>query len=225
MTEHPDLTPAFASTADAGLGAPVDSTPAASLSPPVPAPTLGSTPAQTVGPYLHIGLLWSDGPEVVPDGTPGAIWIRGQIFDGAGAVVPDALVETWQADPDGRFDHPDDPRGARPPAVPGFRGFGRSATDAEGRYEIRTVKPGALPGPDGNTEAPHLNLSVFARGLLHRLVTRLYFPDEEAANAADPVLGTIEEARRATLVASPTADGFRFDIHLQGTDETVFFAV
>ena len=193
-----------------------------------PAPTaerLESTPSQTVGPYLHIGLLWPDGPYVVPDGTPGAIWIRGQVFDGAGEVVPDALVETWQADPDGRFDHPDDPRGARRPAVAGFRGLGRSATDAQGRYQIRTVKPGPLPGPAGGTEAPHLDLSIFARGLLHRLVTRLYFPDEEATNGADPVLATIEPDRRATLVASPAPDGFRFDIQLQGHHETVFFAV
>ncbi|MFC6015857.1 protocatechuate 3,4-dioxygenase subunit alpha [Plantactinospora solaniradicis] len=226
MTERPDLAPAFVSTPSAGPAPATAPTPASGSTPtPGPTPTLGSTPAQTVGPYLHIGLLWPDGPEVVPDGTPGAIWIRGQIFDGAGSLVPDALVETWQADPDGRFDHPDDPRGAHPSDVPGFRGFGRSATDADGRYEIRTVKPGALPGPDGVTEAPHLNLSIFARGLLHRLVTRLYFPDEEAANATDPVLGSIDPARRATLVASPAPDGFRFDIHLQGTDETVFFAV
>ncbi|GIG91225.1 protocatechuate 3,4-dioxygenase subunit alpha [Plantactinospora endophytica] len=220
MTEHPDLTPTF------GTGAAVstDPTPVAGVALD-PTPSLGSTPSQTVGPYLHIGLLWPDGPDVVPAGTPGAISIRGQVFDGAGAVVPDALVETWQADPDGRFDHPDDPRGARPAAVPGFRGFGRSATDADGRYEIRTVKPGALPDADGETEAPHLNLSIFARGLLHRLVTRLYFPDEEAANGTDPVLAAVDPARRATLVARPEPDGFRFDIHLQGPDETVFFAV
>ncbi|RKR92460.1 protocatechuate 3,4-dioxygenase alpha subunit [Micromonospora pisi] len=185
----------------------------------------GSTPSQTVGPYLHLGLLWPDGPDVVPPGTPGEIWLRGQIFDGAGAPVVDALVESWQADPDGRFDHPDDPRGAVRPTVAGFRGFGRSATDATGAYAIRTVKPGPLPGPDGVTEAPHLDLSVFARGLLHRLVTRLYFPDEPAANATDPVLAGLDPARRPTLVARPAPDGFRFDIHLQGEHETVFFAV
>jgi protocatechuate 3,4-dioxygenase alpha subunit len=186
---------------------------------------LGLTPAQTVGPYLHIGLLWPDGPYVVPDGTPGALWIRGQVFDGAGAPVGDALVESWQADPDGRFDHPDDPRGARTPAVAGFRGFGRSATDGQGRYEILTVKSGPLPSPDGEVEAPHVNLSIFARGLLHRVVTRLYFPDERAANAADPVLSTVEPARRPTLLARQEPDGLRFDIHLQGEHETVFFAV
>lgn len=185
----------------------------------------GPTPSQTVGPYLHLGLLWPDGPDVVPPGTPGEIWLRGQVFDGAGAPVVDALVESWQADPDGRFDHPDDPRGARPSTVTGFRGFGRSATDTSGSYAIRTVKPGALPGGDGVTEAPHLDLSIFARGLLHRLVTRLYFPDESAANAADPVLTSIAEERRVTLVAGTAPDGYHLDIHLQGEHETVFFAV
>ncbi|MFY1692101.1 protocatechuate 3,4-dioxygenase subunit alpha [Plantactinospora sp. WMMB782] len=225
-TGHPDLTPAFGSGPTVGTAPAVGTAPPPAGSPALaPTPSLGSTPSQTVGPYLHIGLLWPDGPDVVPAGTRGEIWIRGQVFDGAGAAVPDALVESWQADPEGRFDHPDDPRGARRSAVPGFRGFGRSATDAEGRYAIRTLKPGALPGPDGETEAPHLNLSVFARGLLHRLVTRLYFPDEAAANFADPVLGAIDPARRPTLIARPAPDGFRFDIHLQGPDETVFFAL
>lgn len=191
-----------------------------------PTPTrLPSTPSQTVGPYLHIGLIWADGPYVVPEETPGAFWLRGRIFDGAGAAVPDALVETWQADPDGRFDHPDDPRGAHPAGVPGFRGFGRCATDEHGGYAVRTVKPGPLPAPDGGTEAPHLDVSVFARGLLHRVVTRVYFPDEAAANAADPVLGTVAPERRATLVARPAPDGLVFDIHLRGDGETVFFAV
>ncbi|MER7892581.1 protocatechuate 3,4-dioxygenase subunit alpha [Micromonospora sp. NPDC094482] len=186
---------------------------------------LGVTPAQTVGPYLHIGLRWPDGSYVVPEGTPGAFWIRGRIVDGTGAPVVDALVESWQADPEGRFDHPDDPRGARPSSVPGFRGFGRSETDAAGEYALLTVRPGALPAPNGETEAPHLTLSVFARGLLHRVVTRLYFPDEPAANAADPVLCSVDADRRDTLVAGPTSDGFRFDIRLQGEHETVFFAV
>ena len=186
---------------------------------------LGVMPAQTVGPYLHIGLRWPDGPYVVPETTPGAFWIRGRIVDGTGEPVVDAMVESWQADPDGRFDHPDDPRGARPPTLAGFRGFGRSETDGQGCYRLWTVKPGSLPEPDGGTEAPHLTLSVFGRGLLHRLVTRLYFADEPAANSADPVLRSVDAHRRDTLLANPTADGFRFDIHLQGDHETVFFAV
>ena len=105
--------------------------------------TLPLTPSQTAGPFLTLGLTWSDGPNVVPDGTPGAIRISGQVLDGAGAAVTDAVVETWQADPDGRFAHPDDPRGSSGSA---FRGFGRCATDDEGVFTIVTVKPGSLPG-------------------------------------------------------------------------------
>jgi protocatechuate 3,4-dioxygenase alpha subunit len=184
----------------------------------------GVTPAQTVGPFFALGLPWPDGPDVVPAGTPGALVIRGRVFDGAGVAVPDALVESWQADAEGRFAHPDDPRGA---AESGFRGFGRCPTDQEGWYRLRTVKPGPLPCPDGDAvEAPHLDLSVFARGLLHRVVTRLYFPDEEVANRADPVLSTLDSDRRGTLIATAAGDGeLRFDIHLQGSDETVFFAL
>jgi protocatechuate 3,4-dioxygenase alpha subunit len=186
---------------------------------------LGCTPSQTVGPFLHIALPWPDGPFVVPEGTPGSFWITGQLFDGNGDPVIDGLVETWQADPDGRFDHPDDPRGAAKPAIAGFRGFGRSDTDAEGRFRVLTVKPGPLPAPTGTAEAPHIDISVFARGLLNRVVTRLYFPDEAAANDVDPVLTAIDDARlRSTLMASPGDDGgLRFDIHLQGAHETAFF--
>jgi protocatechuate 3,4-dioxygenase, alpha subunit len=186
------------------------------------------TPSQTTGPFLAIGLPWPDGPYVVAEGTPGAITISGTVLDGAGDPVTDALIETWQADPDGRFAHPDDPRGEHSwPA--GFRGFGRSATDPAGRYRIVTLRPGRLPSPDGGWEAPHLDVSVFARGLLNRVVTRIYFPDEQAANAADPVLETIADPGRwATLIAA--AEGgrpgeFRFDIRLQGARETVFFDV
>lgn len=186
-------------------------------------PDYPTTPSQTVGPYLHIGLPWPDGPFAVAEGTPGAVWLRGTVYDGAGAVVTDALIETWQADPDGRFDHPDDPRGPR--NLPGFRGFGRCPTDASGSYGILTLKPGPVPGPTGD-QAPHVDVSVFARGMLHRVVTRLYFPEEEAANAADPVLGSIEDpAARATLVARREEDGYRLDIHIQGENETVFFDI
>ena len=143
--------------------------------------------------------------------------------------MPDALVETWQADPDGRFSHPDDPRGAVEPRRAAFRGFGRCPTAADGSYRIVTLKPGSLPTPGGGTEAPHLDVSVFARGLLDRVVTRIYFPDEAPANAADPVLASIgDPARAATLVAraDPEVAGLlRFDIRLQGDGETVFFDV
>jgi protocatechuate 3,4-dioxygenase alpha subunit len=186
---------------------------------------LGITPSQTVGPYLHIGLQWDDGPFVVPEGTPDAFWVTGVVTDGEGVPIGDAMVETWQADPDGRFDHPDDPRGAAPPTLPGFRGFGRCPTDSEGRYRILTVKPGPLPSPDGAIEAPHLNVSVFGRGLLDRVVTRLYFPDEPEANAADPVLSTVPEDRRDTLVARADGKNLVLDVRIQGPGETVFFAV
>lgn len=189
-----------------------------------------TTPSQTVGPFLSIALRWPDGPDVVPEGVPGAFWLRGRVLDGAGEPVLDALVETWQADPDGRFAHPDDPRGGADPAVPGFRGFGRSET-RDGEWAVRTLKPGRVPSPDGVLQAPHVDVSVFARGLLDRVVTRLYFADEPQANAEDPVLRRLpDDAARATLLAQPSDDGYRLDIVLQGngvqgSDETVFFAV
>ncbi|HEY9392467.1 MAG TPA: protocatechuate 3,4-dioxygenase subunit alpha [Mycobacteriales bacterium] len=183
------------------------------------------TPSQTIGPFLHIGLPWPDGPDVVPDGTPGAFVISGVVLDGAGEPVTDAMVETWQADPRGGFDHPDDPRAPTGPTVAGFRGFGRCPTDGTGRFWVRTVKPGPVPAPDGTAQAPHLDVSVFARGLLHRLVTRIYFDDEVEANAADPVLTSVDPAFRSTLVAARTAEGYRFDIRLRGDGETVFFAL
>jgi protocatechuate 3,4-dioxygenase alpha subunit len=177
------------------------------------------TPSQTVGPYFAIGLTWEDGPFVVPEGTEGAIWLRGRVTDGEGEPVPDAVIETWQADPDGRFDHPDDPRGA---SGSDFRAFGRAGTDAAGEYAILTLKPGPVPGPNGTMQAPHIDVSVFARGLLNRCVMRIYFADEAEANANDPVLASVPEDRRATLVAERTDDGYRLDVRLQGEDETVF---
>ena len=186
----------------------------------------GLTPSQTVGPFLAIALRWPDGPLVVPEGTPGSFWLRGRVLDGAGEPVVDALVETWQADPDGRFDHPDDPRGPRPPSVPGFRGFGRSET-LDGEYAVLTVRPGRLPDGSGGLQAPHLDLSVFARGLLDRVVTRAYFADEEQANAEDAVLRALpDDSARATLLAQPDGEGgYRLDVVLQGDHESVFFAV
>jgi protocatechuate 3,4-dioxygenase alpha subunit len=178
---------------------------------------LGLTPSQTVGPFLSLGLTWESGHLVVPQDAPGAITIHGVITDGAGEVVPDGMVETWQADADGRFDHPDDPRGASG----GFGGFGRCLTGPDGGYRIVTVKPGAI----GDGQAPHIDVSVLARGLLDRVVTRIYFPDEEAANAADPALQAVPADRRHTLVAvAERPDVLRFDICLQGVDETVFFS-
>jgi protocatechuate 3,4-dioxygenase, alpha subunit len=165
-----------------------------------------TTPSQTVGPFLSIGLPWPDGAEVVPEGTPGRIRLHGRVFDGAGEVIPDALVETWQADPDGRFGTD-------------FRGFGRAPTNDAGEWEIFTLKPGRI----GDGQAPHIDVNVFARGMLNRCVTRIYFADSD--NAGDPVLATVPPERRATLLVEPAADGYRFDVHLQGDRETVFFKV
>ena len=183
---------------------------------------LGTSPSATVGPYLAIGLTWPDGELAVAEGTEGGIWLRGRVLDGNGGVVPDAMVETWQADPDGRFPSPEDPRGAS--TYPGFRGFARAQT-LSGEYAVFTVKPGRVPDGEGGLQAPHVDVSVFARGLLDRVVTRIYFADEAEANAEDPVLRALSEDRRGTLVAQPTDDGYRLDFYLQGERETVFFAV
>jgi protocatechuate 3,4-dioxygenase alpha subunit len=182
----------------------------------------GLTSSQTVGPFFHLALDWPTGAEVVAEGTPGAMWIRGTVRDGAGDPVPDALIETWQPDADGRFDHPDAPDDAR---HSGFCGFGRCPTDADGRWAVRTVKPGRVALADGRLQAPYIAVSVFARGLLDRVVTRIYFGDEEEANAADPLLSALAPALQETLVAVPVDDGYRFDVHLQGEHETVFVAV
>jgi protocatechuate 3,4-dioxygenase alpha subunit len=185
---------------------------------------LGTTPSATVGPYLAIGLSWADGVFAAAEGTPGGVWIRGRVFDGAGAVVPDAMIETWQADPDGGFPSPEDPRGAA--SYPGFRGYARAHTvHPPGEFGIFTLKPGRVPDGEGGLQAPHVDVSVFARGLLDRLVTRIYFADEAEANAEDVVLRSLPEDGRRTLLATPTDDGYRLDIRLQGDSETVFFAV
>jgi protocatechuate 3,4-dioxygenase alpha subunit len=183
---------------------------------------LGTTPSATVGPYLAIGLTWPDGQLAAAEGTPGAFWIRGRVIDGAGDVVPDAMVETWQADPDGGFASPEDPRGAA--TYTGFRGYARAQT-LSGEFGIFTLKPGRVPDGEGGLQAPHIDVSVFARGILDRVVSRIYFADEADDNAEDVVLRGLPEDRRDTLLATPTDDGYRLDIHLQGDRETVFFAV
>jgi protocatechuate 3,4-dioxygenase alpha subunit len=190
--------------------------------------TTGSTctPSQTVGPFFHGALAYEEGPHVVADGTPGSFLLSGHVYDGRGDPVADALVEIWQADPDGRFAaHPGG--GPMPTGFGGFgfRGFGRCATDAGGRYWFRTVKPGAVPTLDGEPQAPHIAMAVFARGLLRQAVTRVYFPDSAEANAADRLLGTLDDARRGTLVARAAGGGLVFDVHLQGDRETVFLDV
>lgn len=189
-----------------------------------------STPTQTVGPYLSIGMTWERGEYVVADGTPDAFWIRGRVCDGADEPVPDGVIETWQADPAGEFPHAAPQSGIGQTGGTdgkGFGGFGRSLTGPDGRYGVFTVKPGRVSDGTGGWQAPHLDVSVFARGLLHRVVTRIYFGDEAAVNEADPVLSALPDDRaRSTLIAQPHQDGgFILDIRLQGADETVFFAV
>lgn len=185
-----------------------------------PVKGLSTTPSQTVGPFFHAVLPWPDGSDVVPADTPGAVVLSIRVFDGAGVPVPDAMVEIWQADPAGCFDHPDDVRGPGPWS---FRGFGRCPANAEGRTWFRTLVPGPLPAENGLVEAPHVDVSVFARGLLHRLVTRVYFPDFVEANATDPVLAALPAEVQARLVATSVPDGYDFDVHLQGELETPFF--
>ncbi|MGH2873273.1 MAG: protocatechuate 3,4-dioxygenase subunit alpha [Solirubrobacteraceae bacterium] len=185
-----------------------------------------TTPSQTVGPFFAIGLPWSEGPYTVPEGTPGAIRVHGTIYDGAGTPIPDHLLELWQADPDGRFADLHGYGGTS--ELSGFRGFARHGVeDGDGTYEILTVKPGRVAEAGGRLQAPHIDVSLFARGMLHRVVTRIYFADEEQANAEDPVLSGVPAQRRASLLAVPEDGGYRFDIWIQGPPdrETVFFDV
>jgi protocatechuate 3,4-dioxygenase alpha subunit len=181
--------------------------------------SLAPTPSQTAGPYLEIGMAWSSGGRIVPAGTAGEICISGAVVDGQGRLVTDAGLEFFQADPSGNYATLD--TAAAPAPAGGWRGFTRSLTDAAGRYVLWTVKPGRVAG---TREAPHVNVSIFARGLLQRLVTRIYFDDEQGANAEDPVLSAIADpATRSRLVAAAAPDGYRFDIRLQGEEETPFF--
>ena len=185
----------------------------------------GVTPSQTVGPFFDFGLEIAGG-EIVASPTADGLHlvVQGSLRDGAGDPVPDAIVEIWQANAAGRYRHPADDR--RIPLDDGCDGFGRVATSSEGRFTIQTVLPGRVPGPEqGQWQAPHLLISVLARGLLERLATRMYFPDE-IANDEDPVLALVPPERRGTLIARRLdAATFAFDIVLQGPGETVFFDV
>ena len=202
---------------------------------PQPLDYLPETASQTAGPYVHIGLApGAAGFEIFdtelgrdiagPEAAGERISIEGIVYDGTGAPVRDVLIEVWQANAAGIYPHPEDPRAGE--VGPGFRGWGRVIPDFEtGRFLLRTVKPGPVPGPDGRPMAPHLKLWLAARGINVGLHTRLYFDDEAAANAADPVLNLIDPPRRATLIAARDGGGYRFDIRLQGERETVFFDV
>jgi protocatechuate 3,4-dioxygenase alpha subunit len=190
------------------------------------------TPSQTVGPFFHLGMerpQWADLTAGNPRGE--RIAIAGRVLDGDGAPVPDAVIEVWQANAAGRYNHPDDRRDDAP-LDPGFRGFGRVATDAAGGFRLVTIKPGPVPGRGNAWQAPHLNVAIFARGLLRHLHTRIYFAGDPR-NTADPLLSAIgDEAVRGTLLARPKAGGeesepplWHFDIVLQGDNETVFLDI
>jgi protocatechuate 3,4-dioxygenase alpha subunit len=177
--------------------------------------TMTSTPSQTVGPFFRIGMSALYRNQLAPAAVSGErVQLRGHVFDGDGAPVPDAVLELWQADAQGRY--------ALGQAAE-FQGFGRIATDEQGGFEFRTIKPGRVPSGD-QWQAPHIALHVFMRGLLRPVHTRVYFPGDQALLARDPVLASVPEARRDTLIARPGADGWlEWDIHLQGERETAFF--
>jgi protocatechuate 3,4-dioxygenase alpha subunit len=193
----------------------------------------GITPSQTVGPFFSFGLTprdhdWNEaiGSNLVtPDASGERIRIAGKVLDGDGVPVIDSMLEIWQADAAGRYAHPADGR-ASPNAA--FKGFGRAGTDKDGAVSVETVKPGAVPGPDGSMQAPHVAVVLFSRGMLTHVFTRIYF-DDEPANATDPILALVPEDRRQTLIARREDAGahptYRFDIRLQGDGETVFFDI
>ena len=183
------------------------------------------TPSQTVGPFFGFALPYASGQTLVAQDTRGErIAIHGIVRDADGFGVSDALIEIWQANATGRYAHADDDR-SEIALDPAFIGFGRCPTDLEGRYRFTTIRPGRVPGPDGAAQAPHVVVSVLARGLLKRLATRIYFSDE-TVNEDDAILAMVDPARRSTLIASREGaePSYRFDIVLQGDGETVFFA-
>jgi len=183
-----------------------------------------TTPSQTVGPYFSIGLGWLNRGDLARGASGGErVTIRGRILDGEGQPVPDACLEIWQADADGKYAGPENSQENSP--AQRFSGFGRIPTNDRGEFSFTTIKPGSVTGPDGRPQAPHLEISIFMRGLLRRLVTRLYFSNGPA-NAEDHVLNLVPAGRRATLIARPLAEDphtLEWDIRLQGEHETVFF--
>jgi len=185
--------------------------------------SLLTTPSQTVGPYLRIGFTALAADAIAPPGEAGErLTIEGRVVDGDGKPIGDAVLEIWQADAGGKYAHAED---ATKGAVGEFRGFGRILTDAGGVFRFTTIKPGSVPGPKGAKQAPHLVVTVFARGLLKHLLTRIYFPDDPG-NATDPIMLLVPAERRATLVAkrSPQAKAtLEWNLVLQGENETVFF--
>jgi protocatechuate 3,4-dioxygenase, alpha subunit len=179
--------------------------------------------SQTVGPYLHIGLTWLNTDRIAGPGVRGVrAVVQGRLLDGDGKGVGDGLIEIWQANAAGKYDGQPDPR-HRKGAQKAFRGFGRIPTDAKGRFRFSTIKPGCVPGPGGKLQAPHLVVTVFMRGLLKQLATRMYFPDDPG-NAQDPILRRVPATRRPTLIARRKNRGvLEWNIVLQGRNETAFF--
>ncbi|HEX9038380.1 MAG TPA: protocatechuate 3,4-dioxygenase subunit alpha [Ktedonobacterales bacterium] len=186
--------------------------------------SLHATSSQTVGPFFRIGLEPMFMPIVAGPEIDGEhVVIRGRVIDGEGSPIPDALIETWQADAQGVYADPEDTRSESVQAA--FTGFGRAPTDDRGQFSITTIKPGRVPGHSGTPQAPHIVVVVFMRGLLRHLITRMYFPDEPA-NGEDEVLATVPEERRATLIAGrdpEQGDTLVWNIVMQGENETVFF--
>jgi protocatechuate 3,4-dioxygenase, alpha subunit len=184
--------------------------------------SLRASTSQTIGPYLRIGLEWMQIEDMAPRGVAGERFtIRGRALDGDGKPVNDAAVEIWQANSQGRYASPEDKQDK--PLEPAFRGYGRSLTDDQGAFRFSTIKPGRVPGPGSSVQAPHLNVTIFMRGLLKHLQTRVYFPDDPA-NASDPILGLVPAERRSTLIARTIGEGaLEWNVILQGRDETVFF--
>lgn len=183
-----------------------------------------ATTSQTVGPYYAIGLNLLITPDIAPPGVPGERFtLEGRVLDSNRKPIPDAVIEIWQANAAGKYAHEEDTQNK--PLDAAFRGFGRVGTDEDGAFRLTSIRPGPVPGPNGTTQAPHLAVTVLMRGLLIRLNTRVYFPDEPL-NVTDPILALVPEARRATLIANKSAPGvIHWDVLLQGDDETVFFDV
>jgi protocatechuate 3,4-dioxygenase, alpha subunit len=182
-----------------------------------------TTSSQTIGPYLHIGMDWAVDPEFAGTNVKGErITVSGRVVDGDARPVNDAMLEIWQANSFGRYAHPEDTRDL--PLDEGFTGWGRVTTDEDGGFRFNTIKPGRVPAEGGGLQAPHLNVTIFMRGMLKQLVTRMYF-DGDAANAQDPVLSQVPQPRRGSLIARPSGGILQWNIVLQGAGETVFFDV
>ncbi|MGA7625730.1 MAG: protocatechuate 3,4-dioxygenase subunit alpha [Candidatus Acidiferrales bacterium] len=186
--------------------------------------TLRATTSQTVGPFFSIGCTRMSRADLAEPGVSGErVTIEGRLLDGDGVGIPDGMIEVWQANAYGKYNHPEDDQDK--PLEPGFKGFGRIPTDHNGSFRFTTIKPGAVPSPDGKMQAPHIAVSVFMRGLLRRLVTRIYFPDEPA-NSSDSILNLAESARRGTLIARQVEGKpgtLEWNVVMQGPEETVFF--